>query len=375
MSHIHQKEYLAIPGPTPVPDDILTIAGSQPLGHRSTQFSEYVKDAVEKLKWLGNSTFDPLILTTSGTGAMDAAIANTINRGDKVLSLICGVFGERFASIAKSYGAQVETYEVEPGRAIDPAHLEDLLANDKEKEIKAVTVTHNETSTGVINDLEAISKVVRSHGALLIVDAVTSFGATEVDVDGWQLDVVVAGSQKALMLPPGLAVIFFGKRAWEAYDKCENGRFYLDLGKYRQSQEKNMTPFTPNVNLVMALVRSIELMQEEGKEEVFARHQRLKEMIRDGVKELGLSPFVDGKYASPSVTSINPPDGVSVSELRAELKKQFNISCADGQKHLKGKIFRIGHMGYVYERDMGMIINALKQVLTKLKRGQVSFSS
>lgn len=366
MTSIRPKEFLMIPGPTPVPDELLEINGRQPLGHRSSEFAQYVKSAVTGLQWLAETEADPLILTTSGTGAMDAAIANTINRGEQVLSLVCGVFGERFAKIARAYGAEVESYVVEAGQAIDPAEVEKILAKDTKKTIKAVTVTHNETSTGVINDLEAIAKVVKHHGALLMVDAVTSLGATRIAMDEWSIDILVAGSQKALMLPPGLAVIYFGKRAWHKYENCTNGRFYLDLMRYKKSQEQLMTPFTPNVSLVIALVKSLEMMQEEGKEAIYSRHVNLRDQLRSALTEMGLSKVVDDRHASPTITSIWPPEGVSVADIRAHLKNDYRIIVADGQEELKGKIFRIGHMGYIFERDMGMTIHALASIIKSI---------
>lgn len=367
MSSIQPKEFLMIPGPTPVPDEILEIHGKQPLGHRSKEFALEVEKAIEGLKWLAETKSEPLILTTSGTGAMDAAIANTINRGEKVLSLICGVFGERFAKIAEAYGADVHRHSVEAGQPILPRDVEKLLSEDKGGSIKAVTVTHNETSTGVMNDLEAISKVVKKHGALLLVDTVTSLGAAPVRMDDWNLDVVVAGSQKALMLPPGLAVIYLSEAAWEKSASCTNGRFYLDLARYKKSQQKSMTPFTPNVSLIMALVKSLEIMKESGKDKIYERHLKLRDSLREAVIKLGLKPVVDDEHASPTITSIWPPEGVAVSDIRARLKDDYNIVVADGQEHLKGKIFRIGHMGYVFDRDIGMTVNALTNIFADLK--------
>lgn len=367
MAAIRPKEFLMIPGPTPVPDEILEIHGRQPLGHRSTEFSGQVELAVQGLKWLGETESDPLILTASGTGAMDAAVANTINRGDRVLSLVCGVFGERFAKIAEAYGASVDRLTVEAGQAIDVESVKKALAADTGKEIKAVTVTHNETSTGVINDLESIARVVKAHGALILVDAVTSLGAAHLPIDKWKLDVVIAGSQKALMLPPGLAVIYFGKEAWKAYDQCNNGRFYLDLKRYKTSQDKNTTPFTPNVSLVMTLVKSLEMMKEEGREAIQKRHIEMRTMLREALIEMGLKPVVEEGNASPTITSVWPPEGVSVADIRARLKGDYAIIVADGQEDLKGKIFRIGHMGYVFPRDIGMTINALATIFKSLK--------
>ena len=200
-----------------------------------------------------------------------------------------------------------------------------------------------------------------------MVDAVTSFGATNVDIDGWGLDIVVTGSQKALMLPPGLAVIFFNDRAWKKYDQCKNGRFYLDLARYKKAQEKDMTPFTPNVNLVMCLVKSLQMIKSEGKEAVFERHKRLRDTLRESLVEMGLKLVVDDSHASPSITSIWPPEGVEVAEIRKRLKEDYRIIVADGQEHLKGKIFRIGHMGYVFDRDIGMTVHALNKIISQLK--------
>jgi aspartate aminotransferase-like enzyme len=282
------------------------------------------------------------------------------------LSVVCGVFGERWAKIAEAFGARVERLVFEPGQAVDLDLLKAKLAHDDGKLIKAVTITHNETSTGVINDLESIGKMVRNHGALSIVDAVTSFGVTKLPIDAWHLDIVTTGSQKALMLPPGLSFIFFGPRAWEAYKECKTPRFYLDVGKCKKSLIQDTTPFTPNVSFVEGLRVSLALIKSEGLDKVFRRHVMLRDMLRSGVKSLGLELFVDDLAASPSITAILPPDGLAVSDIRKGLKSRFRILVADGQEELKGKIFRIGHMGYVFERDIVMTLGALESVLQDL---------
>ncbi|MGD9682985.1 MAG: alanine--glyoxylate aminotransferase family protein [Candidatus Obscuribacterales bacterium] len=363
MTVIRPREFLMIPGPTPVPDEVLEAHAKHPLGHRSQEFSQILAEAIDGLTWLAASDNEPLIITSSGTGAMDAAVANTVNRGDRVLSLVCGVFGERFARIATAYGAEVERLGAEAGTAIDPEKVDATLK--KNAGIKAVTITHNETSTGVINDLEAIARVVRKHDALILVDAVTSFGAAPVEIDGWDLDVVVTGSQKALMLPPGLAFIYLSQRAWKAYESCTNGRFYLDLGRYLKSQKEKTTPFTPNVSLIRALTASLTMMKADGRESIFARHRKLREMLRKAIVEIGLKPFVEESCASPTITSILPPEDMTVPEIRQRLKDDYRIIVADGQEGLKGKIFRIGHMGYVFERDIAMTIAALQNVLNR----------
>lgn len=358
-----EREFLMIPGPTPVPDRVLAAIAKHPLGHRSAEFSDILMEAIDGLKWFGDTQNEPLILTSSGTGGMDGAIANTVNRGEKVLSLVCGVFGERFAKIAEAYGADVTRLKAEYGSPIDPELVREALAKDTKKEIKAVTVTHNETSTGVINDLKTIAKIVKEHGALILVDAVTSFGATPVPIDEWKLDIVVTGSQKALMLPPGLGFAFVSDDAWKAVEKSTQPRFYLDFKKYLKSQKERTTPFTPNVSFIAGLNESIKMMREEGKESIFKRHLHLRDTLRQGVRELGLKTVVDDAYASPTITSIWPTETVDVPTIRKQLKERFRITVADGQEELKGKIFRMGHMGYVFERDLGMALYALKQIV------------
>lgn len=360
------REFLMIPGPTPVPDSVLEAIARHPIGHRTAEFSKIVRQATDDLRWLAETKNDPFIITSSGTGAMEAAVANTINPGDHVLSLVCGVFGERWAKIAEAFGAKVERIAAEPGTAINIDAVKERLEKDSTKSIKAVTVTHNETSTGVMNDLKAIARVVRDHGAISIVDAVTSFGAFQFPVDEWKVDVLVTGSQKALMLPPGLGIIFFNDRAWELSEKCKSPRFYFDLRKYRKSLEQDTTPATPNVSLVTGLCESLRLIKEEGKEKVHARHERLKASLRAGLREMGLRLFVDESSASPTITSILPPDGLAVADIRKQLRERFTILVADGQESLKGKIFRIGHMGYVHDRDILMTLASLDAVLRDL---------
>ncbi len=363
---LHPREFLMIPGPTPVPDIILEAVARHPIGHRTPEFSAILKESVEGLKWLGETESDVLILTASGTAAMEAAISNTINLGDRVLSLVCGVFSERWAKIAEAFGADVQRLTVEAGQAYDLHALKHELESDIKRKIKAVTITHNETSTGVINDLEQISHLVREHGALSIVDAVTSFGATSIPIGQWQIDILVTGSQKALMLPPGLSMVFFGKKAWHVQSSCKTPRYYLDLAKYRKSLIEDTTPFTPNVSLVCGLRESLKLIRDAGAHQVFGRHLQMRNTLRAGINGLGLALFVNDKDASPTITSILPPAGISVADIRKGLKQDFRILVADGQESLKGKIFRIGHMGYVFERDILMTLSALESVLQSL---------
>jgi aspartate aminotransferase-like enzyme len=361
------KEFLMIPGPTPVPDEVLAAIARHPLGHRTKEFSKLLMEVTAGLKKLADTESDVLTLTASGTGAMEAAIANTINRGDQVLSCVCGVFSERWAKLAEAYGAQVERLSSEPGEPTSADALRARLQQDKDKKIKAVTLTHNETSTGVQNNLEELATAVREHGALCIVDAVTSFGAVPVRFDAWGVDLLVAGSQKALMLPPGLAIVFVSERAWQAQAVCKSPRFYFDLGKAKKSLAEETTPFTPNVSFVAGLKTSLDMLKQEGFPTVYARHARMKKAVRAGITGMGLKLFVRNEdAASSTITAILPPSSLSVDNIRRSMKERYNIRLADGQDSLKGKIFRIGHMGYVFERDILMTLASLEASLTEL---------
>jgi aspartate aminotransferase-like enzyme len=366
MSNLKPREFLMIPGPTPVPDLVLEAIARHPIGHRTPDCSKALKQVVEDLQWLGETRHDVFVLTASGTAAMEMGIFNTINSGDSVLCLVCGVFGERWARMSEAIGAKVERLSVPAGQAVSVSALKEKLDADKEKNFKAVIITHNETSTGVVQDVQAMLSLIRAHGALSIIDTVTSFGAMPFKIDEWQADVVATGSQKALMLPPGLSFVFFGPRAWDAQAKCKTPRFYLDAAKYKKSMKEDTTPFTPNVSLIMGLQTSLQLIKDEGKEQIFKRHERLKTVLREGIKALGLELFVEETVASASITAIKPPEGISVDAIRKGLKEKFRILVADGQEELKGKIFRIGHMGYVFERDILMTLAALKSVLSDL---------
>ena len=363
---MRDKTFLMIPGPTPVPENVLQALAKHPMGHRSSEFSAIFKEVTDDLKWVAQTQNDFFILGASGTGAMECAIANTVSTGDKVLSLVIGNFGKRWAQLAKTYGGVVEEMNVAWGEAIDPKALEARLAQDSAKEIKIVTVTHNETSTGVTNDLESIAKIVKAHGALIIVDAVTSMGVMNLPVDAWKIDVAVSGSQKGFMIPPGLAFITVSKDAWAKYETNKNPKFYWDWKKYKKACEDNSTPFTGSVSLVVALQASLKMMREEGIENVFARHIKLRDGLRAGCKAVGLKLMAADKDASAAITSIWPPEGISVGDIRKGLKNNFDIVVADGQDDFKGKIFRIGHLGFFSQRDLLMTMASLEIVLHKL---------
>ncbi|VXD13430.1 Soluble hydrogenase 42 kDa subunit [Planktothrix serta PCC 8927] len=360
------KLMLMIPGPTPVPEQALLALSKHPIGHRSGDFSKIMAEVTENLKWLHQTQNDVQILTASGTGAMEAGIINFLSRGEKVLCGCNGKFGERWAEVATAYGLDVDTVTAEWGQPLDPEQFRAKLEADTNKEIKAVILTHSETSTGVINDLETVNRHVKAHGALMIVDAVTSLGAVNLPIDEWGLDVVASGSQKGYMIPPGLGFVSVSDKAWEAYKTANLPRYYLDLGLYRKSTQKNTTPFTPPVNLFFALQVTLQMMKKEGLENIFARHQRLTKISREAVKALGLSLFAADECASPAITAVAPPEGLNAEDIRAVVKKKFDIVLAGGQDHLKGKIFRIGHLGFVSDRDILAAIASLEAALREL---------
>lgn len=367
------KLLLMIPGPTPVPERVLQAMAKHPIGHRTGDFSKIVVAVDEKLKWLHQTQNDVLVVAASGTGAMEAGIINFFSAGDKVLACGNGKFGDRWIKMAKAYGLDVETVTAEWGQPLDPEEIGAKLQADTEKNIKGVILTHSETSSGVLNDLEAINKHVKAHGeALIIVDAVTSLGAMSIPIDELGLDVVGSGSQKGYMIPPGLGFVAVSPKAWKAYETATLPKFYFDLGVYKKNAAKNLTPFTPPINLYFALDAALDMMQKEGLEAIFARHDRLRTATRAAVKALGFTCFAPDTHASPAVTAATPPDGVNASDLSKVLNKRFDISIAGGQDHLKGKIIRIGHLGFVSDRDTLMTIAAIEAALLEL--GCTSFT-
>lgn len=360
------KLMLMIPGPTPVPEQVLSAMAKHPIGHRSGDFGKIVAEVTQNLKWLHQTQNDLLILAASGTGAMEAGIINFLSPGDRVLVATNGKFGERWAEVTDAYGLQTERVSAEWGKPLDPEAIRERLESDREKQIKAVIVTHSETSTGVINDLETINRHVKAHGeALIIVDTVTSLGATSVPVDEWGLDVVASGSQKGYMIPPGLGFVAVSPKAWEAYKTAKLPRYYLDLGKYRKSSAKDTTPFTPAINLFYAMQAALRMMQAEGLENIFARHERLRTAARAAVKGLGMPLFAADECSSPAITAVMP-NGVDAEQIRKVMRNRFDIALAGGQDHLKGKIFRIGHLGFVSDRDLLTAIAALEATLQEL---------
>ncbi len=363
---MQDKLTLMIPGPTPVPETVLKAIGRHPIGHRSGDFQEIVRRTTEQLQWLHQTSGDVLVITGSGTAAMEAGMINTLSRGDRVLCGDNGKFGERWVKVARAYGLDVEVIKAEWGQPLDTEAFRSALEADTAKQIRAVILTHSETSTGVINDLQTICGHVKAHGtALTIADCVTSLGATDVPMDAWGIDVVASGSQKGYMLPPGLSFVAMSDRAWEAYDRSDLPKFYLDLGPYRKTAAKNSNPFTPAVNLYFGLEAALEMMQSEGLEAIFTRHSRHRAAAQAGMKAIGMPLFAAEGHGSPAITAV-APQGIDAELLRKTVKERFDILLAGGQDHLKGKVFRIGHLGFVCDRDVLTAVSAIEATLQSL---------
>jgi aspartate aminotransferase-like enzyme len=359
---------LMIPGPTPVPQEVLEVMARPPIGHRSPEFKAILKDVYAGLQWIFQTQRPVFLYTASGTGAMEAAMVNVLNPGDEILVLSCGVFSHRWAEIANELGLVVHLQEVPAGQPSNAEDLTTFLNSDYGPRIKAVYMIHSETSTGVLNPVKALTQIIRTHSdALVIVDTVTSLGAAPFHFDDWDIDIAVSGSQKGFMIQAGLAFLAVSERAMKAHQQVKAPGYYFNFSKYEKNIEPGQTPYTPAISLIRGLQKALELMQAEGLENITRRHFRNQMMVRNAVRAMGLPLFVESDaFASPAVTSILPPDGVSVDHIRAGLKDKFGIIVANGQKELLGKIFRIGHLGAIFPRDMLTTLSSLEVVLHEL---------
>ncbi|MCG7316808.1 pyridoxal-phosphate-dependent aminotransferase family protein [Brevibacillus laterosporus] len=360
-----EKIILRIPGPTPIPPRVQQAMNRPMIGHRSGQFSQILSDVAEKIKPVFGTAQQVYVLAGSGTSALEMSVVNTLQAGDEAIVTISGAFGERFAKICERYQIKVHRLEVAWGEAITPELLQDFLV--QHPMAKAVFATYCETSSGVLNPIPELSQVVKTHSnALFIVDAVSCLGAVPCEMDEWGLDIVVTGSQKAFMLPTGLAFIAVSEQAWKRIEQITPQAFYLDLKAYRKSMAEQTTPYTPAVSLVFGLEEVVAMLDEEGLPQVFARHELMKKMTRAAMRALGLPLMTADAYASPTVTSVDPGDLFNVEELRKILRTKYNVIIAGGQQHLKGKIFRIGHMGYCDPQDMLTVISLIEISLQQI---------
>jgi aspartate aminotransferase-like enzyme len=355
------KARLFTPGPTPVPESVMLRMAQPIIHHRTTEFRQIFQGLSEDLQYLFGTTQPVMTLTSSGTGAMETAIVNTLSAGDEIIFVNGGKFGERWGEIAVAYGVTAHEVAVEWGTAPTAAMLGAAL--DQYPSAKAICMTHSETSTGVFTDVHEIIHTLRPRFAgLFIVDGITAVGAHELRFDEWDVDVCVTGSQKGLMIPPGLAFITLSERAWRFSESATLPRFYYDLRPARKDLAKFDTPWTPAVTLVIGAAEALKMIREEGIENVWERHDRLATALRAGVSALGLQPFATPP--SNALTAVNLPE--RGDEFMNLMKKKYKITMAAGQEHLLGKIFRVSHLGYYDEADMLAVLYAIESALADI---------
>ncbi|MBN1384439.1 MAG: alanine--glyoxylate aminotransferase family protein [Elusimicrobia bacterium] len=357
-----KKQYLMIPGPTMVPEQVLREMVREMINHRGPEFSKLLLKVTAGVKKCFKTNNDLFIIPSSGTGGMEAAVTNLLSEGDDVLVLNIGAFGSRFVKILKAFRANVDELKFERGKAADVGKVENKL---KEKKYKAVFFQQNETSTGVLNDVKALAEVIKKHDALVVVDAVSGLLTADLRTDEWGLDVVVAASQKAFMLPPGLSFVSFSQKAWGYYEKSKMPKFYWDFKLMKTFAVKGQNPVTPPVSLYYGLEESLRMLEEEGLDNVFERHKKQRDLTRDGLKKLGLKLLTSDDVASCAVTAVYPPENINADDLRKNVNEKYRVVLAGGQEELKGKLFRIGHLGYCCEADIMVALAAIEKEIKK----------
>ena len=361
------KKYIMTPGPTPISEEVLREHSRPLMHHRSPEFSKIFIEVTEKLKKLFKTENDLFILTSSGSGAMEAGVTNFFSKGEKVLVASVGNFGERFKKISSRFGLEVISLDYEWEDAANPEDIKKAL--DDNPDIKGVMVQFSETSTGAINDIKAIGNIVKNYPVILIVDAISGLGASDLRTDEWGLDVVIGGSQKGLSAPTGIAFISVSEKAWKLNEKSDIPRFYFDLAAAKNYSQKTppQTPWTPGISIIVAMNKALDMLFEEGLEKVFKRHRVLALATQKAVKKMGLELLVKNENKRGfSVTSIMVPDGIDAKELTKTMRVKYGVTIAGGQGKLTGKIIRIGHLGYFGMFDIIIAISALEMALQEL---------
>lgn len=357
-----KKTHLFAPGPTPIPPEALLTMAHPILHHRTPEYEALLAEVREGLKVLFQTTEEVLLFAASGTGGMEAAVVNTLSPGEKALVIRGGKFGERWGEICQAYGVNFTPIDVPYGKAVDPGLVAAALAKDPQ--IAVVLSTYSETSTGVLHDIKAIAEAVRKTPTLLVVDAITSLGVMDVPMDDWGLDVVVAGSQKALMLPPGLAMVGVSRKAWTAVERSRLPKYYFDFAAEQKHLLKNQSRFTPAISLVVGLRETLRMIRSEGLPNIFRRHERLAAAMRAGITALGLELFAE--RPSPAVTAVLVPRGLDGGTIVKTLRTRHRVIIAGGQGSLKGKIFRLATMGYADSTDVVVALSALELTLSEV---------
>jgi len=359
-----EKKYLFSPGPTMLPPEVLLKMAEPIMHHREPEFEKIFAEIREGLKYLFQTKNEVLVLTSSGTGAMEGAVSNLLSRGDKALVIRGGKFGERWGEICKAYGIEFIPIDVEWGRAVEPESIRKALESDSA--IRAVYTQASETSTGVRHPIREIAEIVKRYeDKVIVVDAITGIGVFNLPMDQWGIDVVVSGSQKALMLPPGLAFAALSEKAWRLAERSDLPKFYFDFKKELKSTKKNQSSYTPAISLFVGLRESLNMIRKEGLEPLFRRHEKLARATREAVKALGLGLFAPDS-PSDAVTAVKIPEGINGERLKDLFFERFGITVAEGQDRAKGKIVRIAHLGYYGRLDMVMVISALEMLLKEM---------
>lgn len=359
-----EKKYLFSPGPTMLPPEVLLKMAEPIMHHREPEFEKIFAEIREGLKYLFQTKNEVLVLTSSGTGAMEGAVSNLLSRGDKALVIRGGKFGERWGEICKAYGIEFIPIDVEWGRAVEPESIRKALEADPA--IRAVYTQASETSTGVRHPIREIAEIVKRYeDKVIVVDAITGIGVFNLPMDQWGIDVVVSGSQKALMLPPGLAFAALSEKAWRLAERSDLPKFYFDFKKELKSTKKNQSSYTPAISLFVGLRESLNMIRKEGLEPLFRRHEKLARATREAVKALGLGLFAPDS-PSDAVTAVKIPEGIDGERLKDLFFEKFGITVAEGQDRAKGKIIRIAHLGYYGRLDMVMVISALEMLLKEM---------
>jgi aspartate aminotransferase-like enzyme len=355
---------LRIPGPTPLPERVVRAMNRPMIDHRGPEFAAILAEVTAGAKRVFKTRNDLLLLTSSGTGGLESAVANLVSPGDEVMVALCGNFGERFAALAAAYGADVVRLEFEWGQPVDPDDLKLVLGRHPKAQV--VLLTHNETSTGVTNPLRELARAGREADRIVVVDGVSSISSIDIETDAWGIDVAVSGSQKGWMAPPGFALVSVSERAWSQQAKSRSPRFYFDWKEARTWAEKGMTPFTPAVPVAFALQEGLHMLEEEGLTNVYERHARLARATQAGLEALGFHLYAQEGYRSPTVTSAVPPPGLDVAALRKLIDTKYGVVIAGGQGKMTGKMIRVGHLGAVSEGDVVQVVWALEQALEEL---------
>ena len=358
------KNYLLTPGPTPLPPQVRNAMAKEIIHHRTPQFQAILKEAIEGLQYVFQTKNDVYILASSGTGAMEAAVCNLLSPGDCAITVEGGKFGQRWTEICKAYGVNADVIKLDWGKAVGPDEIASRLKSNPK--IKAVFTTLCETSTGVDTDIEKIAKITKDTQAVLVVDAISALAAVDLKTDSWGVDVVVCGSQKGLMLPPGLGFISVSEKAQKLISESKSPNYYFDLKKAKKVFDKPDTPFTPAISLIIALNESLKIIKEEGLENLFNRFKKMKQATAEAMQALGLELFADKNSASYAVSSVKVPEALDGAKLVKTMRDEYGVAFAGGQAHLKGKIFRIAHMGYITKDDLIKGIECLETVLEKM---------